>query len=73
MNRLDQLLAEANKLRGLDEDDPAKVPLAAMVDEINRIRALPADEQDTADPVPAAPEKRKPGRPRKSTIEGDDA
>lgn len=60
MSRLTQLIEAANKLRGLDEDDPAKVPLGAMVDEINAIMALPEDQRDAEAPIV----KRGPGRPR---------
>jgi len=69
MTRLQQLLDSADKLRDLADDDVEKIPLAAMVDEINAIRALPIDQQDTTEPLP----KRKPGRPRKVAVEGEDA
>jgi hypothetical protein len=36
------LLAEAEPLRGLDDDDPAKRPLAKMVERINSLRAQQA-------------------------------
>lgn len=41
-SEINRLLALAEPLRGLAEDDPAKAPLAGIVDEINRLRALPA-------------------------------
>lgn len=37
--KIQALLAHAEPLRPLDEDDPAKAPLAGIVDEINRLRA----------------------------------
>lgn len=60
MTRLEQLVDAANRLRGLDEDDPDKLPLAAMIDEINAIQALPEDQRDAEAPIV----KRGPGRPR---------
>lgn len=43
--RIDALLAKADPLRPLDEDDPRKEPLAGIVDEINRLRAEQSEER----------------------------
>lgn len=37
--QINGLLAEADPLRSLDDDDPAVEPLAGIVDQINRLRA----------------------------------
>ena len=37
--RINLLLAEADKLRPLHEDDPKREPLGALIDEINELRA----------------------------------
>lgn len=42
MPEIDDLLAQADKLRPLDDDDPKKEPLTAIVDRINEIRAQEA-------------------------------
>lgn len=42
--RIDELNAAADKLRPLDDDDPKKGPLTAMVDEINALRAKQGSE-----------------------------
>lgn len=56
------LAIEADKLRKLDQDDPKALPLGAIVDKINALRA----EQSTApDGEPEEP-KRGPGRPAKA-------
>jgi hypothetical protein len=58
------LAIEADKLRHLDQDDPKALPLGAIVDKINALRA----EQATApDDLPAEAERRKPGRPPKAS------
>jgi len=77
MNLEDQiqtLLASAEPLRALDDDDPQAARLAVIVDEINRLRALQAKEaqaaalralaEDASPPKPEEP-KRGPGRPKK--------
>lgn len=68
-DQITALLAQAEPLRCLPDDEPAKAPLAGMVDEINRLRALQAAGHTEAG---EAPPKRKPGRP-KATPEGSDA
>ena len=75
MNIEDQitaLLAEAEPLRCLPQDDPAALPLAGIVDEINRLRAIQAVPGFVDSDDAATPPKRKPGRP-KATPEGADA
>ncbi len=42
------LLAEADKLRPLPDDEPAKVPLTAIVDKINKLRAVQAKDTSQA-------------------------
>lgn len=56
--RIAALLARAEPLRALPDDDPAKAPLTRIVDDINRLRALQA----------AAPRDD-----TNAAIEGDDA
>jgi hypothetical protein len=62
------LLARADRLRGLSDDEPAKVALTVIVDEINRLRAIQAKEAEAAALKallePEEP-KRGPGRPKK--------
>lgn len=41
--QIEALLAQAAPLRCIPEDDPAHQPLAGIVDEINRLRAMQAD------------------------------
>lgn len=69
--RIDALIAEADALRPLPEDEPMKAPLAGIVDEINELRAVQAAPGfvDGAEVVV----KRKPGRPAKARIEGAEA
>lgn len=72
--KIAELLAAAAPLRELDEDDPAKDRLGAIVDEINRLRSLQADAVLSVElaeaQIPVAqsvePVKRGPGRPRKA-------
>ena len=73
-DEIQALIAEAEPLRGLEEDDPARDVLGRIVDEINRLRALQAKAQKLADEVEFAevvesvsPAKRGPGRPKKVT------
>ncbi len=66
------LCAQADELRPLPEDEPAKAPLAGIIDAINALRA----KQARGDLPPSAQEARaeamrKPGR--KPKIEGADA
>jgi hypothetical protein len=72
------LIAEAEPLRLLSEDDPEREPLTEIVDEINRLRAI---ESGDVRQMPSVPEvdplapviddkttalpARRPGRPRK--------
>jgi hypothetical protein len=44
-SELDKLIAAADKLRPLHEDDPEKEPLASIVDRINALRAIEAAEK----------------------------
>lgn len=68
------LLAKAAPLRLLEDDDDAKRPLTAIVDQINAMRALPPEvaevvtEPDAPVEVPA-----RRGRPPKAAVEGADA
>lgn len=68
---ISDLLADAEPLRLLDDDDPAKVRLTHIVDEINRLRAIQAKAQaegheaEFAAIVEAVNPKRGPGRPKK--------
>lgn len=55
---IEALLLKAEPLRGLDEDDEKKVPLAAIVNKINALRAIQAAPDYKPEPV-----KRGPGRP----------
>lgn len=85
-DQITALLAEAAPLRCLPQDDPAALPLAGIIDEINRLRAIQAGAPVRAEPAPPEhdPEapvvlahdaplpKRRPGRP-KATPEGADA
>ena len=48
---IQRLLALAAPLRLLADDDPAKVPLTAIVDDINALRALQSQEKSGAAPV----------------------
>ena len=80
MNTEDQiaeLLAEAEPLRILEDDDPLKVPLTKIVDKINALRAIQANEvpvviepmiegADAKADEPDEPIKRGPGRPKGS-------
>lgn len=54
------LLAQAEPLRALPDEEAEAAGLPALVDRINALRALPPG----ADPV--EPVKRGPGRPRKA-------
>lgn len=79
-DQITALCAEAEPLRGLAEDDPAKAALCGIVERINLLRDMQARGLDPgkADPIAAlyansAMPKRKPGRPPKARIEGDDA
>lgn len=71
------LLAKAEPLRLLPDDEPAKAPLTAIVDRINELRAdQAAGPKDVVDEQVAAEEvapRRKPGRPPKAAVEGADA
>lgn len=76
-DRIELLIAEADKLRPLHNDDPAKLPLGAIVDEINELRAVMAapgfsdDESETT--KTRAEDILKPGRKPRAVIEGADA
>jgi len=69
-----ELLALAEPYRCLPDDEPAKAPLTALVDQINTLRAkqsapgfvdeLPEATEEGAD-ADDAPAKRGRGRPRK--------
>lgn len=62
------LLAQADPLRGLDDDDGAKIPLAGIVDEINRLRAMQAKGSGSFEHEPDELPDRRPGRPRKTEL-----
>lgn len=51
-DQISNLLAHADPLRLLHDDDPAKAPLAGIVDEINRLRAEQAAAAKEAPPTP---------------------
>lgn len=59
-DRIQALLAKAEPLRELADDDPAKEPLAGIVDEINALRSRQAKDAMTVIDPPAV-------------VEGDDA
>ncbi len=73
------LLSEAEPMRGLPDDDPQTAVLAGIIDGINKLRAIQAEQAMQAPPefAPVAPEfaqaapapaettKRGPGRPKK--------
>lgn len=42
--QIQELLAQAEPLRALDDDDPRKEPLSAIVDHINGLRELQAKQ-----------------------------
>lgn len=66
MPEIDDLLAQADKLRPLDDDDPKKEPLTAIVDRINELRAQEAAA--AMDPPTSAPlqnEAPAPTKPKK--------
>ncbi len=73
-DQIRDLLAKAEPLRSLPDDEPAKVPLTAIVDEINALRAIqaadaaecPADDSAIEGDDAADSEGRKPGRPKKA-------
>ena len=75
------LLAKALPLRLLEDDDEAKRPLTAIVDQINALRALPVEAVEVV-AEPEAPVKvvgapvdapARRGRPPKAAVEGSDA
>lgn len=39
---IEALLAKADDLRPLPEDEPSKTPLAGIIDQINKLRAIQA-------------------------------
>jgi hypothetical protein len=65
---ISRLLVLAEPLRSISEDNPAHLPLAGIVDEINRLRAMQADGLVE---LPAA--RNKPGPKPKAKLEGADA
>ena len=77
-SEIQTLLEQAAPLRLLDADDPKALPLGAIVDKINALRAIQsAETAEFRDDVTVAPwpvegaeaeppEKRKPGRPKKA-------
>ena len=52
-DQIQSLIAHAEPLRALDDDDPAKAPLAGIVDEINRLRAV-QEKQGREAPAPTS-------------------
>ena len=74
------LLAQAEPLRCLDDDDPDKEALGPLVDRINALRAKqallavhPAGEIVMLLPSTDPMVRKKPGRPPKAKQEGADA
>ena len=67
------LLAKAAPLRLLEDDDEAKIPLTAMVDEINALRALPAEVLEPVAPVEAPARRGRPPKADVAAVEGADA
>lgn len=75
------LLAEAEPLRCLDDDDPKKEALGPLVDRINALRAMEsayaAGQYRVVEELGDAPqeiqEPKRRGRPPKSKQEGADA
>ena len=74
------LLEKALPLRLLEDDDEAKRPLTAIVDEINALRALPVEVPEVvevvAEPVAPVEAPARRGRPPKAdvaAVEGADA
>jgi hypothetical protein len=68
--QIQTLLANADLLRPLAEDDPEKARLTVIVDEINRLRDLQGRAEARrliaqADEMVASQPKRGPGRPKK--------
>lgn len=66
------LLSEAEPMRGLPDDDPQTAVLAGIIDGINKLRAIQAEQAMQAPPefapvapAPAETTKRGPGRPKK--------
>lgn len=52
-DQIQSLLAHAAPLRELADDDPNKAPLAGIVDEINRLRAVQEKQALQGEPVAA--------------------
>lgn len=75
-DKIQTLLNQAAPLRPLEEDDPKKARLAAIVDEINALRAEQAelnmavlDDEFQSIVQSTEPVKRGPGRPPKIQTE----
>ena len=66
-DKITELLAHAEPLRQLDDDDEAKRPLTGIVDEINALRALQSKGVTEIDG------ETKPKRGRPARAEGSDA
>lgn len=62
--RIQELLAQAEPLRALNDDDPTKGVLGELVDEINALRAEQASAPEV-EILSAVEPKRGPGRPKK--------
>ena len=67
-DKIAELLAQAEPLRKLDDDDTAKAPLTGIVDQINALRARQSRGETEFDGELVKPKR---GRPAK--VEGDDA
>jgi hypothetical protein len=66
--RIQELLEQADPLRGFPDDSPEAMILGDLVDQINKLRAVQAQEAmqvEVTPPNPAEPTKRGPGRPKK--------
>ena len=64
------LLAQADELRAMPEDEPMRLPLAGLIDKINALRALQdVNAISTALPDVDPPvDTPRPGRPRKAVV-----
>lgn len=79
--RIEALVAQADALRPLHDDDPLKLPLAGLIDHINDLRAVQATPGyiEAVDPSPSVVfglverARGRPGRKPRAVIEGSDA
>lgn len=79
--RIEALVAQADALRPLHDDDVEKLPLAGLIDQINELRAVQATPGyvEAVDPSPSVvaglveKARGRPGRKPRPVIEGADA